>query len=380
MALNVFDTLDDVTNVANQLGFLMVPQGVELYYPKAEAKCSLIVMPYTTTCCPVKGIKPGQEFYMRDYWVYRGLGANQKGSYLDHHKSFGERCAITDSLQTYDGDPKKKPKSQRKALVNVLLIEDGKVRHGILDHSFANFLGRLLEDIKDRIDTNPEKYEHLQYFADATEGVRIDFKWKEETLNGHKFYVAGAFDYTEHKGKYVSDFRDKAVDLDKCFAKLTYKQVQSMYLGEAVDDDQDAEEPSAPMMGVKTEEVVKEPEAEKPQTSKASKPKTTKAVTPQVEARDWAVEASKLTKGQGVTVAGKEYTFRGAEGDIVRLLDESTDEVSKHHMSVVVLTTAAPVATKPAPKAEKPKAEPKAEPKSASVPEDTEAWDNWGDE
>lgn len=336
-SLDIFDTLSNVESTSNQLGFLNVPTGVDLYRPKTAGPCSLIILPYVTKNSPY--VDAGRQFYFRDYYVFRGLGATKKGRYLDHAKTFKERCAITDSLAGYAGDPKEKPRSQRVALVNVIVVTEGKRTRAVMDFSYANFLGRVIDDIKQRIEKNPKKYDNLRFFADPERGVQIDFMWTEESMpnGGSKFFCATAFDYDPHGG--VSDEVAHAVDLDNMFAKLTYKQVQETFLGfEHEEPDTPAEEAPA-VAKVETTPAPATKAAEK----SAPKPKATKPTTPAPEAPAHFAEAAKFSKGDAVMFEGRVCKVYKVVADVITLMDEAKDDFIKANADQL---TPVPKATK----------------------------------
>lgn len=339
MAFNVLDTVDAVDNVGLTVGCLNVPKGVDLYYPKSQGDCSIIVLPFTTS--KSKYVKPGSPFWLSDYWVYRGLGKDQKGSALDYFKTFKEPCAVTDSLAHYDGDPKKKPKSQRKAMLNCLVQIDGEWKQCVMDFSYANFVEKLIADVKAKVER--EKWKFIQYFCDVDEGCIITFKWSEESLNGHKFYVAGSFDYDKHEGLdgKVAAAAAKVVDLDTLYNKMTYKEVAALYLGESVPDATPEPEDTPFDVGVANEPVhvaTTEPTEAKQETKPAAK--ETKADKPKEDKPKAKKPAHGWKKDDTGWYGDKYVTVVKVVDDSLTVLDSEGDP---HKIKASDLKTEKPV-------------------------------------
>lgn len=232
MSLSARSIINDMQSGGNYFRPLRIPEGVEIYRPDAEGDVSLIVVPYKVTNSPRREVKAGDLAICRDYYIYRGLGPSGKDSYFDSVRTFREKCAIGEALARYSGPADRKPRAQRKCLFNVYIPDEKKL--AVLDFSYANFAGRLLEAV-DKLSSRKGK-EWVQYFADPEEGALITFSWKKETMpsSGTTYYVATAFDFERHGG-IPAKLIDSSVDLDNCFNKLSYDEVRAQFLDGAVD-------------------------------------------------------------------------------------------------------------------------------------------------
>ena len=344
MALNALDTLGELENQGNQMGCINVPRGMDIYYPKAEGDIQAVIVPYVTTECPIKGVKPGDLFYCRDYWRYRGLGATKKEFCIDNKKTFGERCAITESLANWGGELKDKPKSQRMCMFNLWFPDTDKMV--LMEFSYANFAELLFEAVR-KLAQRPKKA-FVSTFADPVEGSLITFSWSEETFNGNKFYKAGAFEFEQHGGL-DAEVLKRAANLDKCLARMSYAEVSSMFLGEEDEDSEpEADIPPAVVRKPVAKEPDPEPEVEEPKPApKAKKPAPkveepvadepepeTKSVPKKVKAGEGTPKskASSWSKGAQCFYDGKECVVKKVDGDVITIAEVSDDD-ERHKVS-----------------------------------------------
>lgn len=325
MALNALETINELDNAGNQLGVINVPRGMDVYRPKTEGEVSLVIIPYVTSACPIKGVEPGDLFYCRDYWVYRGLGATKKERCIDNKKTFGERCAITESLADWGGDIKQKPRSSRLCLFNVWFPAENKVM--LMDFSYANFAEVLFEAVRLQAKRNNGKKAWIGNFADPVEGSVISFSWKEDAFEGHKFFKASNFEFERHEGL-EKDVLDKATDLDKCPIRLQFAEVAAMFLG---DEHEEIEEDTAPPPA-----VINKPKTAEPAPAKAEEPEeeepATKAVPKKVKA---GLGGGKPIPGTGIGIwpkgaycyyEGKKCVVKKADGDVITIAEVADDD------------------------------------------------------
>jgi hypothetical protein len=187
-----------------------------------------VIIPYVTTDSPYT--KPGKLWFSRDYYRHRGLGPEQKGSYFDCVKTFGdERCPIGDAML----EAGVSKKAQRMALFNlfVLSIDKEKVEKlMLLDFSFANFAEVLGTTSKEMFEMDGDA--HLQHPYHPTKGAVISWKFTEETFKGAKFYKASTFQFKPHNGLdgKIEELIPKALDLDAALNKLSYEEARKRFI------------------------------------------------------------------------------------------------------------------------------------------------------
>lgn len=371
MALNALDTVDELEGTGtNTLGCLKVPKGMDVYYPKAEGDVTFIILPYTITETTQKNVKPGDQRWCRPYNRYRGLGPNKKGFCIDNKLTFGERCAITEALAHYSGDPAKKPKSQRMCLINVYFPGTNEVK--LMDFSFANFAEVFIEQMK-KVAARPNKG-WVAYFADPVEGSAITFSWKQETMpNGNKFFVATAIEFDKHDGV-PAEVLAKAADLDKCLNRLSFAEVSSMFLGEDAEDDAIDAQDEIP----EATKPAEQPKVEKP--AKAEKPAPepeTKAVPKKVKPGEGSPapkkeKANTWSKGANCYYEGKKCVVKKVDGDVISIA-ELADDDERYKVSADDIS---PFETE-APKTKAKKTEePAVEPSKHEDAFDAEGWDD----
>lgn len=328
------DKLDTGSNV----GVLSVPKGIDIIRITKAETLRFIIVPYTATESPYADA--GELWYTRDYWIYRGLGANQKGFCLDNKKTFGERCAITEALMDYDGEADKKPKSQRKALVNLYFPDTDELK--IIDHSYAMFMGKLIESMKTKLKSKYEKYKFLEHFCDPKEPTIIDVTFKEESLNGHKYYEAADFEYEASDDPIPKAILEKAADLDKMLIKMSYAEVAATFLGEESDPEPAAELPKA----TKRQEEEPAPKKEKAQVTKqAEEPK--EEPKPKPPAKEWG---SEIVAGSILFHGDRKVEVMKVKEDVVTVEyqdDESTAKVNAKDLTKAAVAKEKPKASKP---------------------------------
>lgn len=348
MAIDGFDDFDAMASHEQQkasgggTGLLSVPKDVELWWPKPEetGPSRIVILPYKTTASPYT--QPGKPHYFRDYYVYRNLGADGKGRYFDCKRSFNEACPVGDAMASMT----KKPKSQRLALINVLqLLDDGAVKHAVMDFSHFNFLAKLLDDIAAKIKKNEKKYGYLRKFV--VSGTVIDFSWETESFEGAKYCFGAAFDYEPWDGD-IEEWYPKAVNLDTVFNKMSYAAAQHKFFGLGAPEH--------------VEQEVEEP------VKKTEKPKES------VKQDAGTDEESKFKKGDTVYYDGGKYSVVKTTPNGIKILDDE-GEVKLVQEEDLSLDPPAPKAKDKAVKTESPKAK-----ASATVSQDDGDWDNWADE
>jgi hypothetical protein len=205
-----------------------LPNGFEKLKVDKSMIVRAVIVPYVTTASPYT--KPGKLWFSRDYYRHRGLGPEQKGSYFDCVKTFGDdKCPIGDAM--HEAGVSKK--SQRMALFNlfVLQIDKEKVEKlMLLDFSFANFAEVLGTTSKEMFEMDGDS--HLQHPYHPTKGAIISWKFTEETFKGAKFYKASTFQFKPHNGLdgKIEELIPKALDLDAALNKLSYEEAKKRFI------------------------------------------------------------------------------------------------------------------------------------------------------
>jgi hypothetical protein len=212
---------------ANDYYMIDLPKGMKRFKVDKAMTVQAVIVPYITTNSPYRD--PGKPFFTRDYYMFRGLGPDQKQSYFDCAATFNEPCPVGD----YFREQKFKKKAQRKALFNLYILNiDGvdvnELR--VLDHSYFNFAAVLGEAKAGMMKRKGREW--LNYFYHPVNGASITWDFKEEMYDGSKFYKAANFEFEKHNGLdgKVSELVSQAADLDACLNKLDYDDAKRRFI------------------------------------------------------------------------------------------------------------------------------------------------------
>lgn len=222
-----FDDIPEGRGSGSMYFTIDIGQGKERLKIDRESTMTAIIVPYITTCSRTK--KPGDMHFMRDYFLYRNLGPEQKDSYFDCVQTFGEKCPIGDFAKQAGA----KLVPQRKALFNLFVVDIDGVEVNkpyVLDHSFANFAAVLRMAAENK--SKRRGQENAKFFMSPDKGSYVTWSWKEDTFNRNKFYVAADFDFSPHNGfdGKMPELIAGAVDLDKALNKLPYDEAKARFI------------------------------------------------------------------------------------------------------------------------------------------------------
>lgn len=240
---------DELNRMGGGSGYYLVkkPKDVEVIKIKTACTMSVVVVPYVTSCSPVR--EPGQLYFTRDYYAYRNLGVEGKDRYFDCVRTFREKCPIGDYIRA-NNIPNMK--SQRLGLMNLYVIErDGQPVNKLMlmDFSYANFTEQLITVAANK--AKFPKYAFTKVFMDPKKGSVIDIAFEEGSYQGRSFYKATSFDFTPHNGfdGKMPELIKQAVDLDAALNKLSYEEAAEKFLIGAAPAAPPAKEPEAPAKG-----------------------------------------------------------------------------------------------------------------------------------
>lgn len=222
-----FDDIPEGRGNGSNYYMIDLPKGSERLKVEKEETITAIIVPYVTT--QSNRVKPGELFFMREYYLYRGLGPDKKSAYFDCRQTFNLPCPIADFAKEQGIELK----PQRKALFNLFVLDIDGVEVNkpyVLDFSFANFAGALRTGAENK--SKRRGQEHAKVFMSPTNGSFVTWTWKENTFNGKKFYKAEDFDFVPHKGfdGKMKELIGAAVDLDKVLNRLEYADAKARFI------------------------------------------------------------------------------------------------------------------------------------------------------
>lgn len=337
--LNESEALDQ----GQEFGVLRIPKGLDLLKIEKAQTLRFIIVPYVVTESPFA--EAGDLWYTCAYWMWRNLGEGGKGACINLKKTYNQRDAIADAIADYDGPKDKKPYSQRKALVNIYLPDTDELK--ILDFSYANFVGAIVENMKLKRKSKPEKYAFLGHFCDPQEPTLFEVTFKEDSYNGNKFYLAADFEYESSKKPIPKEILQKAADLDAMLIKMSYAEQAAAFLGEEGDDGEDlpaatkkAEPPAA------KKEVDKEPVVDRPKATQPPKQEEENESPRLPKKKEWG---SDIVTGEILFHGERKVSVLKVKEDVVTVEyqdDESTAKVNASDLTKAAVAKEKPKTTK----------------------------------
>jgi len=255
---------------ANDYYMIDLPKDAKRLKVDKAMTIQAVIVPYITSTSPYR--EAGKPFFTRDYYVYRGLGPDQKQSYFDCVATFNEPCPVGDFYREH----KFKKKAQRKALFNlyVLSIDGVDVNEmRVLDHSYFNFAAILGEAKAGMMKRKGREW--LAQFTHPKEGALLTWDFVEGTYEGSKFYKAANFEFEKHNGLdgKILEMVSQAVDLDAALNKLSYDDAKAKFISGIPAGGQKSE--SSQTQTSKTE-TTKKPDADSEKVAQATQAATSK--------------------------------------------------------------------------------------------------------
>ena len=173
-------------------------------------------------------IPVGDPDYKLEVCVHRGIGAEER-TVVCLQRCFGKRCPICEERKAADDpDVEKELKPTWRSIYNIKEPEgDDTIK--IFDVSEYLFERELLEEATQGDD--------IVSFSDLEDGASIKFRAKQEKYQGNAFFKFKKFDFIERDEELNESILEDVYPLDAMLTILTYEQVNSIFLGEELDDD-----------------------------------------------------------------------------------------------------------------------------------------------
>jgi hypothetical protein len=235
-------------------GYLLIPNGVDVFSPEMDSKVDMDIMPYTVTDKnhPDKDVEneiavPGSLWYKRPFKTHRSVGANNDTFLCP--TTFGKKCPICeyrDKLRKDGGDEDeiKQTRASDRNLYAIIIknnkkVDDTKVH--FLDISDYLFQEKFEEQLSD-----DEKFE---VFPDHQEGFSVRVRFAEDSFGANKFANPSRFDFVDRKEQYDDDILEQIPNLDECFKVLGYDELKAKFFETEPDDDEEDEKPKTKVRG-----------------------------------------------------------------------------------------------------------------------------------
>lgn len=220
-----------------QAPYLKIPQGIQLFKPKAGIVL-LDILEY-----PVGKSNPyaeeGMLYYERTFWVHRGVGANND-SYLCAAKTFKHKCPICEYRQRLqresDEDKEELIKSlapKERQIFNVINLKEPDKGVLLFEMSHYLFGARLDAEIR-----NSDEEDGWEEFARIDGGLTLKVGFSEESFAGQSFVKADSINFRPRKTEYDEDeMLEKVYVLDDLLVETPYDELKKALLEEDEEDD-----------------------------------------------------------------------------------------------------------------------------------------------
>ena len=227
-------------------GYLVIPQGVDVFNPEPDSTVKMDIMPYEVTDkkhpdAPIAEV--GELWYKRPFKIHRDIGVEQNKVVCP--TSFGKKCPICEyraKLVREGGNQKEidaLKTSNRNLYAVIIKGKKGDDKVHLFDFSDHNFQ-KVFED--QLSDLYPDQFE---VFPDHEEGYTLSVIFAEDSFMGYKFPKPTRFDFIERKEQYDDSILEKVPKLDECLALLSYDELRAKFY-EIEEDEDDYEEEETP--------------------------------------------------------------------------------------------------------------------------------------
>lgn len=222
-------------------------EDVKFYKPE-EGKNTIDIIPYkVTTKNHPKGLEIGEEDYVLDIWVHRGIGAAE-GDVLCLKSTYGKPCPICENIKELkhagdvDDEVIKNLYPKHRSVYNVIDADDPDSGIQLFNVSQRLFEKELLEEAFVGDDEFVD-------FVSLEEGKSIKFRASEEKFGKATYMKFKSFSFVDREEAFDEDIMDDVYPLDAMLIVPTYEEVEKMYLGtedsEADDNDEEDEDDDA---------------------------------------------------------------------------------------------------------------------------------------
>lgn len=226
-------------------GYLVIPQGVDVFNPEPDSTVKMDIMPYEVTDkkhpdSPIAEV--GELWYKRPFKIHRDIGVEQDKVVCP--TSFGKKCPICEhraKLVREGGNQKEidaLKTSNRNLYAVIIKGKKGDDKVHLFDFSDHNFQ-KVFED--QLSDLYPDQFE---VFPDHEEGYTLAVIFAEDSFMGYKFPKPTRFDFIERKEQYDDSILEKIPKLDECLALLSYDELRAKFY--EIEEDEDDEEEETP--------------------------------------------------------------------------------------------------------------------------------------
>lgn len=231
-------------------------------------------------------LEPGYLWYGRNYWVHRGIGADD-GMVVCPAKTFtGERCPICEyaKQRRASGEASKEEldalKPKQRQLFNVIDRDGDPDVVKLMDLSYHLFGKQLDKEILDSDD------DEVSAFFEPEDGFTLRVRFDKKSFNGREFFECDRIDFKDRKKQYKESIIDETYPLDDILNKLSYDQLNELFvMGAEINSEE-----SLPETQLERDERKKEKERERRRQRERER---------EAEVEDEDVEEEEKPRGRG---------------------------------------------------------------------------------
>jgi len=221
---------------------LLIPQGVDVWQPKAGTK-RIDIIPFEVG----EGnpyAEQGTWYYERTYWIHRGIGPNNE-SFVCPAKTSKKPCPVCEARAKMARDPETdkevlkqmRPKERQCFLVFDHDEEEKGVQ--LWDFSWYNF-GRLLDDYRKDAD---EDERHINDFDDFEAGATLRIGFREESMGSNTYLEAYKIDFKPRRNGLDAELLEHGICLDEIIKVPSYEQLKKAFYQEEDDEEEETSTP-----------------------------------------------------------------------------------------------------------------------------------------
>lgn len=217
------------------LSFKALPKDMKVeFFKPSKAVHNLDVIGYVLTDknnpeCD-ENLEPGYLWYARNYWVHRGIGADDDSIICPAKTWKGERCPVCEyaKQRRASGEASKEEldslKPKQRQLYNVIDRDADPKKVLLFDTSYHLFGRQLDKEILDADD------EEISSFFEPENGFTLRARFDKKSFNGRDFYECDRIDFKDRKTQYKESIIDETFPLDDMLNKLSYEQLESLFV------------------------------------------------------------------------------------------------------------------------------------------------------
>lgn len=217
------------------LSFKALPKDMKVeFFKPSKAVHNLDVIGYVLTDknnpeCD-ENLEPGYLWYARNYWVHRGIGADDDSIICPAKTWKGERCPVCEyaKQRRASGEASKEEldslKPKQRQLYNVIDRDADPKKVLLFDTSYHLFGRQLDKEILDADD------EEISSFFEPENGYTLRARFDKKSFNGRDFYECDRIDFKDRKTQYKESIIDETFPLDDMLNKLSYEQLESLFV------------------------------------------------------------------------------------------------------------------------------------------------------